>query len=127
VKNNDKSPQVPIEITGRIEKELKSLQKKLSKANKLFKGIERLSSGNPKPKSLSSCFKEINAMLTSDLMKELSIRDAWCQVTKKNVVDLQKHLMAERPGERELEHIRIIAGEISGRISTVLKSNMLES
>ena len=122
------SPPAMIDLSGKIENELKTLQKKLVKAKKLFARIERLSSGNPKPKSLSLCFKEINATLTRELMHELDAlsNEPWCQVIKQNVVDLQQHLMADRPGERELEHIRIIVGELAGRIAIVLKSNMLE-
>lgn len=116
-----------IDLSGKIERELKTLQRKLSKAKKLFAAIERLSSGNPKPKSLSLCFKEINASITPELIQELEYREPWCQVIRKNVIDLQQHLLADRPGERELEHIRIIVGEVTGRISIILKSNMLES
>ena len=113
-------------IPGKIERELKTLHRKLSKATKLFAGIERLSSGNPKPKSLSLCFKEINASITLELTRELEYDEPWCQVIRRNVIDLQQHLLADRPGERELEHIRIIVGELIGRISIILKSNMLE-
>eukprot|EP00111_Clytia_hemisphaerica_P019432 TCONS_00057339-protein len=126
LKGDQSASSISIDLSGKIGEELKHLQKKLSKAKKLFKGIERLSSGNPKPKSLSLCFKEINSTITEELIRELSYEEAWCQVIKKNVVDLQKHLMAERPGERELEHIKIIVGELTGRISIIMKSNMLE-
>lgn len=125
------------ENNSNLGKTLKNLSKKLSKAKKLFKTIERMSSGNPKPKSLRVCFSEISSMLDEESYSELkqatedSISAAgdnnmWSKGILGNINALHDHLRAERPGERELEHIRIIVGELTGRINIMLKSNMLD-
>lgn len=108
-----------------LKEALKVFTKRINKARKSYHSVERLSSGIPKMKTLCRCFKDILSTLDDGILLTGRTETVFQEVNE-NVCTLTEILKSERPGQRELEHSKMIMGEMTGRIKILSKSDLVD-
>lgn len=107
-----------------LKEALKFFTKRINKAKKSYHSVERLSSGIPKMKTLCRCFKDILSTLDDGILLTGRTETVFQEINE-NVCTLTEILKSERPGQRELEHSKMIMGEMTGRIKILSKSDLV--